>query len=538
MCTLSWQISDETLSLVFNRDEQRSRPVARPPETEAIDGVRVLAPQDPEGGGTWIAANEYGMVVCLMNNYRNGSRVQSDREYRSRGLLVRSLAPYHDLRELRIALADFDMHAYRPFHLVVFPGVFPPVEWQWNGNKLTETVGPPPVMTSAGLLPDYIPKKRLRLFRKATDGFMKTITGEEQLALHRSRRPWPPFMSIAMKWRDRGTVSLTHIKVDADAITMGYQPGDPVTTPHPVETSRLERTGSPEPARKTLPCEPYPENSIDVIRLLREKNPAMHKSLPGIARSGLRLIARENVINDRLNKFRGHPCNLFAARVLHHFGVCGQLTPASGALPPTDSRPIFLANHPTGGHDGILLLHWLSTYYPGIHLIVNDLLWNLPPMRPYVVPVDVFGDSRKALKIVMAAFAGNHPLLVFPSGKTARKQNGVLTEAPWQKNPVKMAIKHQRTVVPVQISGYNSRLFYGAGRLRNLLRIPLNLEMLLLSHEFLSPKRKEFGLTVGQPMSPEQVQALGISDEERAEALRRICVRLNPSAAPATVNPS
>ncbi len=528
MCTLSWQIRDESLTLIFNRDERHSRPEARPPEVDIIEGVRVLAPKDPEGGGTWIAANEFGMVVCLMNNYRNGSLERSNKEYHSRGLLVRSLSCFHDLHELRSALAGIDMHAYRPFHLVVFPGVFAPIEWQWNGRILTETVGPPPVMSSAGLLPEYIPKKRTRLFRKVTDDFMKTITEEEQLAMHRSRRPWPPFMSIAMKWRGRGTVSLTHVKIESDAITMGYQPGDPVTTAHPMTTSRLVRIGSPKPVRQTMYCDPYPDNPIDIIQLLGEKNPTMLASLPGIAHNGLRLIAREKVINNRLNRSRELTSNLFAARVLHHTGVRGHLTPAAGTLPPPESRLLFVANHPTGGLDGILLLHWLSNYYPDIRLIVNDLLWNLHHMRPYVVPVDVFGDSRNALKTVMDFFQEDNPLLVFPSGNTARKQNGELTEAPWQKNSIKMAIKYQRTVVPIRIDGFNSRLFYGVAWVRQLLRIPLNLEMLLLSHEFFFPKWKDFGLTVGEPISPEHVQALGNSDNERAQALRRICLQQSP----------
>lgn len=528
MCTLSWQIRNNSLTVVFNRDERYSRPEAHPPETDTIDGVRVLAPRDPEGGGTWIAANEHGMVVCLMNNYRAGSHEKPEREYRSRGLLVRSLSPMSDLHRLRSALSDIDLYAYRPFHLIVFPGTFPPIEWQWNGRKLTEIVGAPPVLTSAGILSDYIAKRRIRLFRKATDDFTTDVSDEKQLSLHRSRRPWPPLTSVAMRWRDRGTVSLTQVKVTPGDVLMRYQPGDPATTPHPTETFRLERTGTPRPEREIIPCEPFPDDPVDVIRLLGEKNPAMQQSLPGIAKSVLRLIARERTINNGLNKVRELPCNFISAKALHYTGVRGHLEPASGALPAPETRPVFLANHPTGGLDGILILHWLSTYYPGIRLIVNDLLWNIHHMRPYIVPVDMYGDSRKALRTLVDAFEGDLPLMVFPSGRTARKKNGVLTEEPWRKNSVKMALKHQRTVVPIRIDGYNSRLFYGVAWLRTLLRIPLNLEMLFLSHEFFRPKWKDFGITVGEPMTAEQVRELGKSDAERAEALRRICVQQSP----------
>ena len=524
--------------MVFNRDERYSRPEARPPEVETVDGVRVLAPRDPEGGGTWIAVNEFGLVCCLMNNYsplfrhKSGGtpyralQRASDGKFRSRGQLVRTVSTHSDLHNLRRMLAGVDFEQYRPFHLIVFPGLFAPVEWQWDGRELKEIVGPPPVLTTSGILPRHISKLRTRRFRKATNGFLKELSDEEQLALHRSRRPWPPAISVAMKWKNRGTVSLTQVKVQPDEVMMSYQPGDPATTVHPVKTYRLKRAGYPKPERKILPCEPYPHNPIDIIRLFREKNPEMHQKLPGAARTAIRLVAREKVINDRLNRVKEVPCNLFSVKVLNHIGVRGHLKPAAGPLPSPASRPVFLSNHPTGGLDGMLALHWLSTYYPDIHLIVNDLLWNLHHMRPYVVPIDVFGDSRKALKTLFEVFEGDLPLMVFPSGETARKRNGVLTEAPWQKNPIKMAIKHQRTVVPIHLDGYNSRLFYAIARARKLLRIPLNLEMMLLSHEFFFPKWKDFGITVGEPLTAGQVRSLGSNDGERAEALRRICMQL------------
>jgi len=528
MCTLSWQIRNNRLSVVFNRDEFFCRPDAHPPETETLEGVRVLAPRDPEGGGTWIAANEYGMVFCLMNNYQAGAHIKPDREYRSRGLLVRSLSHHSDLHHLRTILADIPMQEYRPFHLIVFPGAFPPVEWRWNGRKLTEIVGAPPMLTTAGILSDHIAKKRTRLFRKATDEFVKELNDEQQLSLHRSRRPWPSFRSIAMKLPDRGTVSLTQVVVEPGNVTMNYQPGDPAATPHPTETFQLERNGSPEPARKIIPCEPYPGKPVDVIRILGDKNPELQQSLPRIARSALRLVVREKKLNTGLDKVRDLPCNFISAKVLHHTGVRGHLEPASGALPPPETRPVFLVNHPTGGLDGMLILHWLSTYYPDIRLVVNDLLWNMHHIRPYIVPVDLYGDSRKALKTLVQTYEGNHPLIVFPSGRAARKKNGVLTEEPWKKNAVKMAIAHERSIVPIRLDGRNSQLFYSVAWLRNLLGISMNLEILLFSHEFFSPKCKDFGMTVGSLLSPEQVRALGESDEERAEALRRICVQQTP----------
>ncbi len=518
------------MTLIFNRDERFSRPSARPPETETIEGTRVLAPKDPEGGGTWIAANEYGLVCCLMNNYSASFTNEPEKQYRSRGLLVRSVSAFSDLHCLRAMLDGIDFREYRPFHLIVFPGVFSPLEWQWDGAELREVVAPPPILTTSGSLPRLTKKLRTRLFRKATDNFTRLIPDEEQLAMHRSRRPWPPAWSVAMKRKNRGTVSLTRVQVNEKDVVMSYQPGDPAATPHPMQISRLERTGSTKPDRELLPCDPYPDHSIDVIRLLGEKNPEMQKKLPGAVRSGIRLVAKEKSINTLLDRHHDLHCNFHASKALNHLGVRAFLKPAGGALPAPETRPVFMSNHPTGGLDGLLVLHWLSTYYPRVHLLVNDLLWNLPHMRPYIIPVDVFGDTRKALKTVFEAFKGDASLMVFPSGVTARKKNGILTEAPWQKNSIKMAIKHKRTVVPIHIDGHNSRFFYGLAWMRKMLRIPMNLEMMLLSWELFKPATKDYGMTVGTPLSPDQVRALGSNDDKRAEQLRRICVQLGEPA--------
>ncbi len=57
--------------LWFNRDELRSRGPEVPPRVEQTpEGMRYIAPSDSDAGGTWIAVNELGITVCLLNGYR------------------------------------------------------------------------------------------------------------------------------------------------------------------------------------------------------------------------------------------------------------------------------------------------------------------------------------------------------------------------------------------------------------------------------------------------------------------------------------
>lgn len=75
MCTATWAFRGGpgawTLELGFNRDEHRSRPKAHPPRLRrpAAGGRAFIAPRDPLGGGSWLAVNDAGICLALLNRY-------------------------------------------------------------------------------------------------------------------------------------------------------------------------------------------------------------------------------------------------------------------------------------------------------------------------------------------------------------------------------------------------------------------------------------------------------------------------------------
>lgn len=69
MCTITWLTRDNGYELFFNRDELRSRQRAAPPQLHQDSKIRYLAPIDSDAGGTWISANQFGLSLCLLNNY-------------------------------------------------------------------------------------------------------------------------------------------------------------------------------------------------------------------------------------------------------------------------------------------------------------------------------------------------------------------------------------------------------------------------------------------------------------------------------------
>ena len=87
MCTaVVWPVLDGYV-FAFNRDELLSRPPALPPHQRGV----FLAPIDPEGGGTWLATNVFGLTLAALNVYE-AATCEPEPPVRSRGLLVTDLA--------------------------------------------------------------------------------------------------------------------------------------------------------------------------------------------------------------------------------------------------------------------------------------------------------------------------------------------------------------------------------------------------------------------------------------------------------------
>ncbi len=590
MCTLSWQIRDSRLTVLFNRDASATYRGESAPEIRSIGQTNVLAPFDRADGGIRIAVNEYGMIFCVMNDYRLAGKSDShryiDRDTDERhgccGQIIPGLSTASNLHVLRRMLAHLDPKWFTPFILTVFPGVFPPLQWQWDGRQWKEVIAPAPIITTSSFIPVWTEKRRIRMFRRETDGYLRSLDEESHLSFHRRRTPWPPAASIAMKRKKSRTVSLTRIMVNEDAILMNWQPGDPAVnvktgnavsirqgvdsvsirksairssngqSVNPVSGQkedherRMQRKPEPTLQRRIFMPVDFGGKLIDIEKIFRERNPALYRKIPRWVMGLLRKVVNEKRLNQYLDEYRELPCNFMASNILHHLQIRAHVTPGVGALQEADRktepegrtelegrtgpnpgrRIVFLANHPTGGLDGLLLLHWLSGYYPDIRILANDLLWSIPHIRPWLVPIDIYSPDRQALDTLRQAFADDAPLLAYPAGYTARRIKGKLVEMPWKKMPVKLARECDRSIVLIHIDGYNSCLFNSVAWLRRTAGLKINLELLFLSRALIKPACKLYGITVGPTLTPAQIEAMGNNDRERILKLQQMCVNL------------
>jgi len=228
MCTLTWQYDQHGLRIYFNRDEKRTRLPARPPVIRKIQGVRVLAPVDGNAGGTWLAVNEYGLAVAILNYYEAEAMVPpGSGDFQSRGQLVLDLAASRDGHGLIDKLHHLNHHAYRPYILAVFTMDQSGVMARWNGLQFSEIDlkrQSLPVTTSSFRTEDVL-EARKKLFQDMLAG-NRVVTDDLLLNYHRSRSEKGGAYAVTMSRPDACTVSFNKVTIGNASVSFLYEERD------------------------------------------------------------------------------------------------------------------------------------------------------------------------------------------------------------------------------------------------------------------------------------------------------------------------
>lgn len=184
---------------------------------------------------------------------------------------------------------------------------------------------------------------------------------------------------------------------------------------------------------------------------------------------------------------------------------------------PSDGPLVFVANHPYGVLDGIVLTWVCKKVRPDVKVMANSVLCQAQAARNNLLPVD-FGGTRDALqtnlatrKTAMETLITGGAVGIFPAGGVGASEKplkGPAVDPTWHPFAAKLIRKSGATVVPIYFSGQNSRLFQIASHLSYTLRLSLF---------FFETARRigsDLDLVVGEPISSE-----GLSKFEGQDAL-------------------
>lgn len=190
---------------------------------------------------------------------------------------------------------------------------------------------------------------------------------------------------------------------------------------------------------------------------------------------------------------------------------------------PATGRCVVVCNHPTGIADGVAVHDAIKQRRGDAVFFANaDALRVSPRLSETVIPVEWVYEkrtrekTRATLNAAKAAFEAERCVVMFPAGRLAREQNGLLIDPEWAPTAASLARKYGAPVVPMYVTGPYSRLFHLFDRISHELRD------VTLFHELLNKAGKRFGVDVGLPIPAER---LDVDATRATEALKTFTER-------------
>jgi len=199
--------------------------MALPPRIVERGGVRYIAPVDTDCSGTWVAANEFGLSVCLLNG---DPRVSPAGPHRSRGLLIRELAWARSASECVLWSKQLDFRSFAPFTLVVLEPERSATLAHWDGKKLAiDPDGDAHMpLTSSSFDASGVRQSRLNEFARRL-GPGGTLDPALLYWFHSSHGISANAYSPCMHREDAETVSFSWVIVTREAVRFLYLPAAP-----------------------------------------------------------------------------------------------------------------------------------------------------------------------------------------------------------------------------------------------------------------------------------------------------------------------
>jgi hypothetical protein len=215
----TWRSDPLLLRVACNRDERLTRPAAVPPMLMNAGACSAVMPIDPESGGTWIAANDMGVVLAILNANPGWPVPRGDV---SRGLIIPSLVASTTVSEALRRAQDLRANRYAPFRLLLFDRYQLVECWPEAGrirHRRSFLYGA--VMRTSSALGDaVVTRPRRALFTRVFHAPDDPCAAQDRFHEH----VWPgrEAVSVNMRRPDARTMSRTIVEIGLNTVSMSY----------------------------------------------------------------------------------------------------------------------------------------------------------------------------------------------------------------------------------------------------------------------------------------------------------------------------
>ncbi|WP_439120119.1 lysophospholipid acyltransferase family protein [Marivita sp.] len=195
---------------------------------------------------------------------------------------------------------------------------------------------------------------------------------------------------------------------------------------------------------------------------------------------------------------------------------------------PKDGPVIIVANHPHGLIDGMILAELVGRVRTDYKILTRSLLTGVTEIEEFMIPVpfpheeDAREQSLEMRSRAMAHLKQGGVIALFPSGVVASSDSffGPAIERTWNPFTANLIQRSGATVVPIFFPGQNSRAYQIATQISATLRQGL------LLHEVIHACGKPQAPIVGEPISPEAIEAFAGRSRDFVASLRDTTIGL------------
>jgi putative hemolysin len=247
--------------------------------------------------------------------------------------------------------------------------------------------------------------------------------------------------------------------------------------------------------------EKFNERENYLLDLEKMLGPKLRKKLPRFVINFLKRRVHQDDINSVVMSVEHYKGVGFFDEALNYLDITYR-TRGEEHL-DANKKYLFVCNHPLGGPEALIIGSVFRRLYgEGFQVPVTPIMANLKPLAEFFTPVNNLSSkqSRDLGERISKMFTSDQQVVVFPAGLCAKKVKGKVTEMPWKKMFVTQARRYERDVVPVHISGHNSRWYFFLSKLSKFLGLKINIGMLYLVDELFKQRGNEFVITFGEPV--------------------------------------
>lgn len=267
---------------------------------------------------------------------------------------------------------------------------------------------------------------------------------------------------------------------------------------------------------------------INIAHIIKNSDSKLLKSLPDFAIQIIARIIRQTEINQIINKYHEYHGIDFLQKIIEELNIKIEIEGEKNL--PDNGKCFFVANHPFGLLDGLIITYIVGEKYGKLKAIGNEVFMFVPNLRPIIANVGVFGkNNRKHIIELEEIYTSDVPITHFPFGLVSRIHKFKIQDNYWNKSFVTKAISNQRDVVPIRFYGRNTNLFYAIYLFRYIFRIKTNLELMLMPRELFRKRGKTIKVKIDRPI-PHQEFNNTLSHWDWAQKVRSVVYDLKNSS--------